>query len=192
MTRSEIGLCTRTLFWGYFFLYFDLNLGTLDILPGWLGGLMLFSALNRLAPAWPSLALLRPFALILTVQEGYNWLGKLLGDGLPTLPGWLNLLLGLVTLYFNFQLFTDLVGLVRQRGVAPDGQPPRGKGLLAARTVQALLHTALLLDPLLLWLTQHEAFVFAGLAVYLAVIVVILYQLFTLKRFFPPEEDGTP
>ena len=57
MTRSEIGLCTRTLFWGYFFLYFDLNLGTLDILPGWLGGLMLFSALNRLAPAWPSLAL---------------------------------------------------------------------------------------------------------------------------------------
>ena len=203
MTVSQLRGPVCKVFWAYFLIYIDFNLGTLSILPAWAGYLMLYFLLNTLGTEQPTLKLLRPFALALAANAVYEWLDKAFGGGLPDLPGWMALAVGLVTMYFHFQLFTDLADLARRRGIDPvnggleggasqQNPPPpcRVRGLLNARTLQALLHTGLLIDPLMRWLQSREALLFVTLAVYIAVLFVILYQLYALRRLFPEAEPA--
>ena len=127
MTLTELRGPIKRVFWAYFLIYINFNLNSLNILPAWAGYLMLFGLLGTLAPEQPSVGLLRPFSLALAASALWDWTDQLLGGGLPVLPGWLTLILGLITLYFHFQLFTDLAQLARRRGVPPrwDGPGPR-------------------------------------------------------------------
>lgn len=187
MTLTELRGPIKRVFWAYFLIYINFNLNSLNILPAWAGYLMLFGLLGTLAPEQPSVGLLRPFSLALAASALWDWTDQLLGGGLPVLPGWLTLILGLITLYFHFQLFTDLAQLAQRRGVPPDGtdQVPVG-GLLAARAVQALLHTVLLITPL--WLQEQSVVLTIALIAYLIVIILILFQLHRLRRWFPEED----
>lgn len=187
MTLSELRRPIKSIFWAYFLIYINFNLNSLNLLPAWAGYLMLYRWLDALSPEQPSLKLLRPFSLLLAAAALWDWLSQLLG-GLPQLPGWLSVTAGLITLYFHFQLFTDLADLAQRRGVPPAGPDsvPVG-GLLGARTIQALLHTCLLLTPLMEWLQNWEVVAAMGLIAYFIVILVILRQLYVLRRRFPDE-----
>jgi hypothetical protein len=202
MTLSELRRPICAVFWAHVLIYISLNLGTLNVLPPWAGYLMLFSLLATLGAEQPTLKLLRPFALGLAANAAYAWLRQLLGGDLPALPGWLTLAIGLVTMYFHFQLFTDLADLVQRRGTgaaADEIKPLRSGaqgtsaacktgGLLTARTIQVLLHTVLLIDPLMTWLQSRTVIWFITLAIYLVVLFIILYQLYALRRWFPTSQ----
>ena len=56
--------------WGYLFLYLNINLGPVDILPNWLGMGMMLRALPALGSAVPAAALLRPLASMLAGWQG--------------------------------------------------------------------------------------------------------------------------
>ena len=68
--------------WGYLFLYFNLNLGPVDVLPNWLGYGMMLRALPALGRAVPAAALLRPLASMLAGWQGLLWVLPILG--IPT------------------------------------------------------------------------------------------------------------
>ena len=53
--------------WGYFFLYFDVNLGPLNVLPDWAAYLLFLSAIHLLEGQRRDLALLRPLGWLLAV-----------------------------------------------------------------------------------------------------------------------------
>lgn len=124
--------------WGYLFLYLDFNLGTVSILPRFVGWLLFLSAIRRLSPQRRDLDLLRPLGILLAVWNGADWLASWLGttvDG-RFLP--LDLIVGASSLYFQFQFLTDCAAL------AAEYQPPEGeldRRLLRWRTVQTVLIT---------------------------------------------------
>lgn len=125
---------------GYFLLYFNINLGTLNILPDWLGYLCILRALKPLAEKEPSASLLEPLALILLCAELLRWVLVLVGFT----ADWplFVLLTGILSLYFHFQLLTNLASAAASRGFDKSSN-----SLLRARTAITLLRTLLALSP---------------------------------------------
>ena len=59
--------------WGYLLLHVNFNLGTLNVLPNWLGYLLILSALEPISQLVPSSLLLRPLGKVLAAWEGVLW-----------------------------------------------------------------------------------------------------------------------
>lgn len=117
----------------YIFIYFSINIVVFDILPGWLGYFMIVSALPLLSQEEKSAHLLRPFGIILGIWNIIEWTLKILGaEWNLTLIG---LIIGIITIYFHFQLITNIASL--------DIDRPKRKRLLMLRTIIVILNTLL-------------------------------------------------
>lgn len=138
-TSDRIYRGVRRAAWGYLFLHLNLHLGALNLLPDFVGYLLLLQAIRLLEEEVRELALLRNLCTLLwlwTFADGIlSWLGwSLEGHLYP-----LDLLIRVVGLYLHFQLLTNLAGLARR--YQPEGRA-LDASLLRLRTVQLLLGTA--------------------------------------------------
>lgn len=167
--------------WGYLLIHLHFNLGTLDLLPDWLGYWFMTAALPVLAEEEPSAALLRPFGLILTGWAGIEWVLKLLGSDAQL--GILSLLVSIISLYFHFQLLTNLASICEKWDC-----PQTGK-LRTLRTVQTVICTLLALP--LDWV-NWEPVAYIVLIVGVVAAIWISMVLFSLRRSLeerlPPEQ----
>ena len=168
----------RRIFWGYLLLAVDFSLNinfgvafSLPLLPDVLGWALLWWGITGLSPWRPSLGLLKPFCVVLGVSSLTQFFPTL--DTL--LPGWLDLLLAIMTLYAHFQLLTDVAAL----GEELLGRQERAQNLRRARTVIVVIQTAMYCYDLLLRLP-----VWAGalVAVNLCAHLYLLVQLWGLSR----------
>ena len=137
------------LFWGCLLLALDLNLNlrfgfslTLPLLPDLAGWLLLWLGIRELTPLRPSLALLPPFCWVLAACSAAQFFPEL--EALK--PGWLSLLIAMMTLYTYFQLLTDVAALAE--AALPD--PQCARSLRTARTLIVVSRTALYCYDLLL------------------------------------------
>ena len=90
-------------------LCLDINLGSINILPDWLGYGMILSALEALSEEEPSAALLRPLGYTLIGWSLAEWCAKLIGH---TINGYgVVYLVVVVQLYFQFQLLTNMAAI---------------------------------------------------------------------------------
>lgn len=123
--------------WGFLLLQLNFSIGTLNLLPNWLGYLLVLSALPLLAEETPAILLLRPLGIVLAVWEGLQWLLVLFHVSLSFyLP---EMAVGILALHFHFQLFTDLAE------AAKIWECPQVQSLLRLRTVRTIFMTVLLL-----------------------------------------------
>lgn len=185
--------------WAYFFLYFDINLGSLNILPDFMCYVLLWSAIGCLEEEERDLALLRPLCVLLGVWAGADWVFTLLGGTLDGRFRPMDLLLAVAAIYFHFQLFTDFAHLAARY------QPPGeelDRSLLRLRTVHTLLLTAV---AVLTWPfpngTQFSlsggsfqeklaGLLFLGLALAgLVVALMLMFGLFSLRKYFRSTEE---
>ena len=89
--------------WGYFFLYFNINLGTISILPSFVGYILFSKSIDLLENEERELTLLRGLSVILGIGEGITWLTKCIGYNLDGKWQFIHLILGILNLYFHFQ-----------------------------------------------------------------------------------------
>lgn len=178
--RQNLCRAIKHIAWGYVLLYLDINLATFNILPDWLGFLLILFALPALAEEVPSIALLRPFATLLAAWEGLEWLAKLFGASIGADLTILFLIISVISLYFHFQLLTDLATLSEKYGC------PQTNKLLRLRTVNTLIATALALP--LPW-ERAEWAAFTILLINVAVTIWICFVLFGLKRALTEGEN---
>ncbi len=170
--------------WGYFFLHFDIALGPVNILPRFVGWLLLLSAISALSGERRELHLLRPLVILEALWNGADWLFSWGGGGVEGNILFLDLLLTAVTLYFHFQFLTDLAAL------AEEYQPPEDTlacRLRTRRTVYILLLTAVSLTGPLVELTPWSGWVWVtgGEALSgMVVAVMLMSNLFELRRRF--------
>lgn len=169
--------------WGYLFLYVDFNLGTVSILPRFVGWLLFLTAVKHLSTQRRDLLLLRPLGILLAVWSGADWLVSWLGTTVEGrfLP--LDLIVGAASLYFQFQFLTDCAAL------AAEYQQPGGeldRRLLRWRTVQTVLITVttLLTYPTQLWGDAWGYAAAALAAVSFAVTLCLMAALFSLRKLF--------
>ena len=175
--------------WGNLLILLDFNLNRLDVLPNWVGYLLIFYAIGWLAGELRDLPLLRPFCTLLLLAELADWVAVFLtGEALTGRLFLVNALLVCVSLYFHFQLLTDLAGLAGRQEEAG----PLARRLRTCRNVDAVIQVLALL---LAWLPGPEGLLTALAALLvitgLVVCIIIAHDLFALRRFFPEEEGAT-
>lgn len=189
MEKRKLISAVRCIAWGYVFLHLNFNLGTLNVLPGFVGYALIVSALPDLAKEGRPSRLLRPLGIGLGVWDAVVWGFAFFGVTVE-LPI-IDLIAGVVGLYFHFQLLTDL------SAVAEACDCPQGKRLLALRTARTILMAVMLLP--IPW-ESVEALSVLLLAANLVVVVWLCVLLFglqsALRDHFPGGEgengENTP
>ena len=184
MTTQELRRGLSSAAWGYFLLNFDFRVGTVSILPTFVGWLLFLSAIRSLSGARRSLTLLRPLCLLLAVWNAVEWLLSWLGQ--TTLNErflFPNLLTSAAGLYFHYQFLTDLAALAQQF-------QPEDKALDAPlrrrRTEYTVLITAAVLISVLMDrfpLQRLEGLVLIPVLAACILSLVIMVNLFQLQRY---------
>ncbi len=169
--------------WGYFFLNFDFNLGTVSILPRFVGYFLLLTAIDRLSAERRDLILLRPLCLLLLAWSFADWLLSWFSRDLDGAVLFLDLLTGAAGLYFHFQFLTDMAALSEKL------QPQNStldQRICKRRTLYIVLMTAI---SLVLYLpstlaVQRQEWITGGLALAACIAgILIMTALFELRKY---------
>lgn len=166
--KEELIAAVRRVAWGCVLLHLNFTLGTLNILPNWLGYALILSALPTLGQGEPSALLLRPLGQALAIWEGILWLTALFGLT-PNIPI-VTAIATVVVLYFHFQLLTNIAAIAQQWHCPQQGR------ILTLRTIRTLLITVLALP--IGW-TQTEAMAIITAIAHIAVAILICSALFS-------------
>ena len=169
--------------WGYFFLNFDFKLGTVTILPNFVGFLLFLSAISLLSKERRELTLLRPLCALLAVWNIIGWPLSWYGVELSGRFLFLDLLVAAAELYFHFQFLTDMAALAEQyqpRNVELDRQ------IRCRRAVYVVLITAVTLYmPHVKELPSFLGVVMILVLIILAIVsFMIMWALFRLRRYY--------
>ena len=171
--------------WGYFFLYFNITLGRVNLLPTFVGYLLFLSALKLMEHEQRELRLLKPLAILLALWHGVDWTLSLAGGNLYGLQ-FIDLIRDVVNLYFHFQFLTDIASIACR--YQPDDTDLDGR-ILRCRTLQTLMLTSMWgLTYFSKWYEDAWAFISMGMGViYVIAGVIIMRAIFALRRSVPCE-----
>ncbi len=168
--------------WGYFFLHININIGSVSILPAFVGYLLMLSAIGKLSGERRELGLLRPLCIILAIWNGADWLASFAGMSLDGLFTPLDILVSVAGLYFHFQFLTDMAALAER--YQPQGSPI-ARRLINRRTVYVTLMAVtdvLFSLPFELWdNAQTVIAILCGLASAVAALTA-MFSLFSLRK----------
>ena len=174
----------KNIAWGYVLIHLHINIGTLDLLPDWCGYLLFLGALTVISNIEPSALLLKPLGILLTVWNGIFWILKALG--ISTLGYLPDLIATVISLYFHFQLLTNIAAVAKANDCPQEGP------LLTLRTIRTILITLFALPfP---W-AEYEVLSLLLLIVTLIITIWICSVLFSMHRYLrehPPEPEVIP
>lgn len=177
--------------WGYFFLHVNLSLNSINILPAFVGYLLLLSAIKKLSGERRDLLLLQSLGVLLAAWNLVDWLlaclgGELTGKFLP-----LDLLATVAGLYFHFQFLTDMAAL------AEAYQPEDGslaRRLRQNRTAYTVLCTITAIF-VHLPIRDEDVQVNGGAVLLVPMLIMVLFimgELFALRRLFREPGEQQP
>lgn len=175
--------------WGYLYLYFDINLGTVSILPSFVGYLLFLSAINLLQDEERDLKLLRTLGILMTIWHAADWLASWVAIDLDGKSQFIDITVSLVNMYFHFQLLTNLASIATK--YQPDEEEFDLK-LLRGRTIQTIMLTVIMiLTRLASVFSEAWAYVSLGIAIaYIAVMIYLMVTLFRFRRCLPTENEA--
>lgn len=173
--------------WAYFFLYFDINIFSVSILPSFVGYILFLSAIKLLQDEERELSLLYTLGVILAVWHGMVWLTSWGSYDLVGAWQFIDIIIGIVNLYFHFQLLTNLASIAAK--YQPEGFAQDAK-LLRYRTLQTVMLTALtIITQLHPWLSEIWTYISAVmLIVYFIAGICLMKALFDLRKCLPADE----
>ena len=175
--------------WGYFFIYFNININTVSILPSFIGYLLFLSAINYLCDEERELNLLRTLVTILTVWHIASWLASWGSVDLDGMFQVVNIIVGVVNIYFHFQFLTNLASIAAKYQSADDELDVK---LLRYRTLQTVMLTAvIIIGYLTKWQPELVTVVSIGMIIiYLIAGILLMKALFDLRRSISSDSDS--
>lgn len=163
--------------WGYFFLYFDINLGTISILPSFVGYILFLKAIDLLEEEERELSLLKTLGLILVAWNVIEWLAKCVGYSFGNKWQFVTLIAGLLNMYFHFQFLTNIASIARKH---QEENCAYDKTLLSCRTIQTLMLTAFLVVTNLSFIPE-DILIYPTFILAIIYIIVCIYIMATLN-----------
>ena len=190
MERSERYTAVSRAAWGYFFPYFNFNLATVNLLPAFVSYLLFLSAIRTLSADRRDLVLLRPLGILLGVWHGIAWVVEMFGRSLDDMVPIVGLVISLASLYFHFQLITDLAALAADYQDQGERLDLR---LLKWRTVHTVLLTVTTaMGYAARWLPEWWTYlVLCVTVVCLIACICIMAALFRLRKCIRTRESET-
>ena len=166
--------------WAYFFLYFNINVGGVSLLPTFVGYLLFLGAIKLLEDEERELSLIRPLAVLLAIWHSLDWFLSFIGADLYGLQ-FIDLIRNVINIYFHFQLLTNLASIAQR--YQPEGMELDHK-LLRYRTLQTLMITALwAITYFSDWFGDYWSLISGGMGVvYVIAGICLMKALFDLRR----------
>lgn len=140
----------KKFFWGFFFVFLNFNLNlnqySLNVLPGFVGYILLFQGMRELEAESRLFRSIRPFAVGMAVYTAVLWLGDLLGVGSGSEPqeiltNLLGLISAIVALYVSWGLSQGVLEIEDRQGADLNG--PRIYKIWKALAVFQIVNTVL-------------------------------------------------
>ena len=171
----------------YILIYLHVNISVIDILPDWLGYFLIVSVLPVISEKEKSAQLLKPFGIAIGIWNIFEDVLKIAGDELNLTV--ISLVFNVVTIYFHFQLITNIANL--------DIEEAKKKRLLNLRTATVLLHTVTslaLLVPTMFDIDYeiYSYFVIVMLIPQLVICFWISFELFKISKDMKEKEVELP
>ncbi len=165
--REKLAKAVGLVAWGYVFIYFDLNLGPFDILPNFVGYMFMLNSLETLAIEERSTILLKPLVYILIVWEMLQWLNAFIN---LTPAGYLytlaNTIVIVVSLYYNFQLLTNLAAIAQKYDCYEE------RNIILLRTIYTLLITFVALPLQTSFIPEYIMDIIPLVMIFIVVIII--------------------
>lgn len=168
--------------WGYFFLYFDffINIGNgkISLIPKFVGFILFLKAIDLLKDVERELSLLKPLCTILGIWEVIEWLANCVGYSFGGQWQFINLIIGLLNLYFHFQFITNLSAIAtkhQREGCIYD------KKLLTYRTILTVLQTVFIVFTILNFIPD-EVLTYITLALGIVFVIVSIGMMIILNQ----------
>ena len=174
--------------WGYIFIYFNINITAVSLLPAFVGYGLFLSAIGLLQDEERELGLLRPLVGILLVWNAADWVLSWMGSEIIETWFLLDLLTGLINLYFQFQFLTNLASIAAKYQQLDRDCDTK---LLTYRTWQTIMLTIVILIGILqLWLSEIWGYVSIGIGiVYILFGICLIKTLFELRNALRTDES---
>lgn len=120
--RNEYSKAIRQVAWSLLITTFHLTIAGFDLLPAWMGYIMVYRALDPISRYQPTAKLLKPFAMVLIIDSAIFWFLKPMGitGGIYVL----NLIAAVIYIYLHFQLLTDIYHTVEDFNMDSGGLIP--------------------------------------------------------------------
>lgn len=189
----------KKIFWGFFFIFLDFSLNfnqySLNILPDFVGYLLLFQGTRALAEESCNFKSVQPFTVGMAVYTAILWLGALLGINSgaygQTLTWMLDLVSLVVSLYIAWVLVQGVLEIEERRTADLNGGTlyKWWKALVAIQAVARLL--GLMAD----FANVTVLVTLAAVLVIAAIVVIVLYLIAWWKtaktwEALPGQEGG--
>lgn len=166
--------------WGYVFLYFNININEVSLLPSFIGYLLFLAAIRALEGEERELSLLKTFCVILAVWNAAVWISDW---GFGDLEGrwpFADLLISLINIYFQFQFVTNLASIAEKYRTEDDDLHEK---MLKYRTWQTIILTVVTISATLVpSASEIWKYLSFGMAIlYLILVVCLMKALFDLR-----------
>ena len=169
--------------WATLFLFLDININGISLLPEFVGYLMILSAIDGLVSKVREIGLLKPLALMLTIWYGLGWFAAFAGVDIHNSILAVSLLMTVVSVYFYFQLLSDIAIIAKE---VQSETADTDRRILLWRNVQLILTT---LSSLIVYFTAASTLqgVIGVIALFLILgtavsCIGIILTLFDLKK----------
>lgn len=126
--------------WGYFFIYINVFINNINLIPTFVGYVLILSAIRLLKEEVRELSFLHAPGMMMVLWTGADWFASLVGIRIMDRWQFVDIIIGLVNLYFHFQLITNLSYIATK--YQPQGYELDTK-LLRYRTLQTVMLTAI-------------------------------------------------
>ncbi len=169
--------------WGYFFIYFNFNINSVSLLPSFVGYLLFLYAIECLCEEERELGLLKALGVILTLWHGASWLASFADISIDGMFPFVDIVVGVVNIYFHFQLITNLASIAVKHQGRDDALDEK---LLSLRTLQTLMLTAVIIFGYFSeWTEDFGVLIsFCIAIIYLIAGILLMRTLFKLRSCF--------
>ncbi len=180
MEDSKLSKLIRGIAWSYVAIHLNFYMGAWDIFPDWGGYGYILLALPFLAKEVASANQLRLITIVLTVWSALCWLFYGRTDGFPGMLGYLGSItesiITVISLYFHYQLLTDLAQLAAKYQCGSERQ------ILRLRTIRVITGTLYALP--IPWESHGVTRVLYGLITFIQVVAAfdVCQALFFLRK----------
>lgn len=109
MNKNDYIQAIRRVGKGYLFILLNINIGTINILPNWIGYIFFYKAIPSIAKYERSAILLNPFIIFLGLYELICWGLQIVGINLDIYI--LGIIISVLKLYLDFQMLTNIADI---------------------------------------------------------------------------------
>ncbi len=193
-TNEKLYKAISNIAYGFIFILIHIKIGPFDILPDFVGFILITRSVISLKDECKTIRLLKPLGIFLAVWKAAELLLSFTDVMTILMAIHLPSVVTIINIYFYFQLFTD-ISLIAEK-YQPEGSN-FNKKLITGRNIYIITETIIFLLTYLILNTEAlaqndlSAYILAPVSIInLIVLILIASALFSFRKIFKAEEGN--